>query len=151
MFGATPTPVPPALSTTDAQLLQLNHELTARVLTNTQLLLLYIALHLPLPDAWKLGLYHFLNTLPFPAISKGQLVFLAFFGPIIFLLITYILITLLIHFARTTLPMIISKLRKETQDKVFLELTFPSDTSKSAYATEQVYRLFHTLLAFLIF
>ncbi len=29
--------------------------------------------------------------------------------------------------------------------KIFLELTFPSDTTKSAYATEELYRLLHTL------
>ncbi len=34
---------------------------------------------------------------------------------------------------------------KKIPTKVFLELTFPSDTTKSAYATEELYRLLHTL------
>jgi len=145
MFGATPTPVPSALSTTDAQLLQLTHDLNANVLTNTHSLLFYLSLKLPIPVEWKLNLYHFLISLPFPEITRGQLVFLVIFGPMVILLIGYILVRLLIYFFQFTFPMILAKFSKETQDKVFLELTFPSDTSKSAYATEQVYRLFHTL------
>jgi len=145
MFGATPTPVPPALSEADTQLLQLTHDLNASVLTNTHTLLLYLCLKLPIPVDWKLNLYHFLISLPFPEITRGHLVFLIIFGPMVILLIGYILIRLLIYFFQFTFPMILAKFSKETKDKVFLELTFPSDTSKSAYATEQVYRLFHTL------
>ena len=38
----------------------------------------------------------------------------------------------------------IGGLGKNKSDKAFLELTFPSDTNKSAYATSQLYLLLHT-------
>jgi energy-coupling factor transporter ATP-binding protein EcfA2 len=66
-------------------------------------------------------------------------------GPILFLVFMYLLVKLIIAVTRALIPFILSRFKKTEGKKKFLELTFPSDTSKSAYATKQLYTLFHTL------
>jgi hypothetical protein len=81
----------------------------------------------PLPYSWKLSFFSFLAT---PLVGPT-------FTVLILLAILLIAIFLIRKFGHHWL------IKKEPL--VFLELTFPSMTSKSAYATEQLFTLLHTL------
>jgi len=74
-----------------------------------------------------------------------QMFFLIFFGPFFILLFILILFRLLKKLLHIFFPFIWTKLLDKPQESTFLEVTFPSDTNKSAYATEQLYRLLHQL------
>lgn len=84
-------------------------------------------------------------SLPLPSLSPMQTTILILIGPIIFLLFLYFFVKSIISLIRILIPFVLSKFNKTKEEKKFLELTFPSDTSKSAYATKQLYTLFHTL------
>jgi hypothetical protein len=49
------------------------------------------------------------------------------------------------HLLPTLAGKVIPKKYLPKEEKIFLELSFPADTSKSSYATEQLYTLVHTL------
>ncbi len=66
-------------------------------------------------------------------------------GPILSLLFLYFAVRMFFRITKTVLPLALTRLRGKPDEKKFLELTFPSNTSKSAYATEQLYTLLHTL------
>ena len=74
-----------------------------------------------------------------------QMFILVLFGPFFILLSFLILSRLLKKLLHIFFPFIWTKLLDKPQDSTFLEITFPSDTNKSAYATEQLYRLLHQL------
>jgi hypothetical protein len=50
----------------------------------------------------------------------------------------------LVELFRILIPLGFSRLGKKFSSKKFIQLVFPADTSKSAYATEQFYKLLHT-------
>ena len=50
-----------------------------------------------------------------------------------------------VELVKTIVPLIVSRLVKADVTKTLIQLTFPAQTSKSAYATEQLYSLLHTL------
>ena len=87
-------------------------------------------------------IYLFLSTLHF---SPLQMLYLIFFGPLLLLFTFLILIRLLKKLLRIFFPFIWTKLLDVPQESTFLEVTFPSDTNKEAYATEQLYRVLHKL------
>lgn len=138
-------PTPNPLSATDAQQLQLIHQIQEHSLSFHQVSLLSIALMLPIPISWKLGFYHFLLSLPLPQLSPLGFILLVTLGPIGLLICLYLLIVLLLRFLRFAILYLVKRISKENNNKVFLELTFPSNTSKSAYATEQLFNLLHAI------
>lgn len=143
----SPTPFPtPTLSPTNAQLVQLIQQAEHQQLSINESLLLYIALHLPVPTSWQLGMYHFLTALPLPELSPMWFTILVTVGPILTLVFLYVLVVLLLKLIRFLIPLVLRRIVKVKEpEKVFLELTFPAETSKSAYATQQLYTLLHTL------
>lgn len=137
----------------DLEQLQLIHKVQNHTLPVINTLLLDITLNLPvIPIGWKLGIYNFLTS-PSAAfltnikLTPVALIILLNLYPLISLamvcLFGYLLVQLSILLI-SGLRHVIGKFQK-VPPKVFLELTFPADTTKSAYATEELYRLFHTL------
>ncbi|HUD45169.1 MAG TPA: DUF87 domain-containing protein [Patescibacteria group bacterium] len=119
-------------------------------LNYTQYLLMYIALMLPIiPLTWKIHMAQFVSTLPLPGMSSFLFSTILLFWPLISLVLMLIFLALIFvsirGLYRTGIPFIFRRFLKDTTEKIFLELTFPSDTAKSSYATEQLYRLLHTL------
>ncbi len=138
-----PTPTPNASTTREA--LQIIQNLHSMTVTNNQALLLAISMQLPGPLERKLALYHLLLKLPLPPLSPVALMTLLVAWPYLLVLCLFIVFVLFRFIIKTFVPFVLSKLPREKVKKVFLELTFPADTSKSAYATEQLYSLLHTL------
>ncbi|MGI8420049.1 MAG: type IV secretory system conjugative DNA transfer family protein [Candidatus Levyibacteriota bacterium] len=140
--GSIITPTP---STETLEQLQLMHQIQQHLLTNNQGFLLYAAMSIPLPISWRLILYHFFMTLPIPPLSPMEITILVVLGPFALILFLFILVKLLLWFSRTVVPFIFERFFDKPQENSFLELTFPHDTSKSAYATEQLYKLIHAV------
>jgi hypothetical protein len=143
----TPSPTPTFVpqNATEAQQLQLLNHIQSNTLTNTDGLLAFISLGLPLPMSWKLNIYTFLTTLPLPELSPMWITVIVAVGPILTITLLYFLVRYGLQFIRFLVPFILSKFAKHLYEKKFLELTFPHDTDKSAYATKQLYTLIHTL------
>ena len=154
----TPTPFPTIIipsitpkTPADYQQLELLHQLQAGHMPLFNMYLLQQLLAFPLlPLEWKLHLYYFLTSLPFVSsihLSPIWLSLLVLLFPSLFLL-TLILGAFIIFLLIRNLPgmvrFILSLFGKKNQELAFLELTFPANTTKSAYATEQLYRLLHT-------
>lgn len=118
-----------------------NHTFTAN-----QALFGYLAFLLPLPMPWRLTIYNFLNSLPIPHLSPLAITLIVIFWQPILLLIIVIAFFFVFLLIKYVIPAIFSYfIRQRKIEHTFLELTFPSDTSKSAYATEQLYKLMHTV------
>lgn len=84
---------------------------------------------LPLPFSWKLAFFGFLDGL-----SQQPLPILNILGLIVLFIIGW-------QIGR----LIFRSLLAKKDPLVFLELTFPSSTTKTAYSTEQLFTLLHTL------
>ncbi len=138
-----PTPTP--YSATDLEALKLIADLHSKSITTTQGLLLTIAMGIPGPLSLKLTVYNMLVKLPLPVLSPQAFTVILLIGPYIFFALLFLFILFLRRIPTTIIPFIVSKFPKEAEKKVFLSLSFPSDTSKSSYATEQLYSLLHTL------
>ena len=139
--------------TPTAEQLQLLHQIQNHTLPVLNTLILGIILSLPvIPISAKLGIYNFLSGhnaafLANTKLSPLALVVIINFYPLIMLAVVCLLGYILVLFVSQLLAGVrygIGKFQK-VPPKVFLELTFPSDTTKSAYATEELYRLLHTL------
>ncbi len=130
----------------DYQQLQLLHQLQTHAISTSQGPLLLI-MFLPIPISWRLAIFNFFSHLPLPHLSPAVATILILIGPIIFLTFIYFSIKFIIYLIKVFVPGILSRFAKTTDEKTFLELTFPSDTSKSAYATEQLYKTIHTVAA----
>ena len=115
------------------------------MLSNSQMFLLSSVMFLPMPISWKLAIYNFFSASPISHLSPTAFVFLISLGPILTLLFLYFAVKFLLSLTRTVTPLVLVRFRGKPEEKKFLELTFPSDTGKSAYATEQLYTLLHTL------
>jgi len=66
-------------------------------------------------------------------------------GPILLIVLLYVLVKMFLGIMKAVIPLFFSLFARKKTDKKILQLIFPSDTSKSAYATEQLYTLLHTL------
>jgi len=148
------TPTPPL--STEAQQLQLLSQIQSEQLPVFDAIILGILLKIPLPESIfstqaRLDMYQSITgSSSLSAASDAHPLFFIFsflFWPVWIMLgltILYFLIKFILSFSQTTFPNVFARFLPETP-KTFLELTFPSDTSKSAYATEQLYKLLHTL------
>ena len=144
-MGVSPSPTFVPHNAVEYQQLQLLHQIQAHAFSNSQMFLLSIIMFSPLPMSWKLAIYNFFTHLPLPNLSPMMITILIAAGPILTLLFLYFVIKFIIYVVKVFAPLVLSRFSKKEDDKKFLELTFPSDTSKSAYATEQLYTLLHTL------
>lgn len=147
-YNNVPTPKTPA----DFEILHLLHQVQAHTLPVGNMYLLSFILNIPflsLDD--KLAIYNFLTGNHLPLLSSVHLnvislMLLWMFGPIIPLLIIGLIIYVTPKVIRRLLKLILKRFfKQELSPKVFLELTFPADTSKSAYATQQLHTLLHSL------
>lgn len=139
-------------SPVNRELLQLITQLHDKTLPLINIYLLDLVLPLPfISIETKLAIYNFLTHIPIISsihLSFPVFILLTLFGPIglllvlgVFMFFVFQLAKLLVSFLPTG-----SFLFKE-DEKTALQVMFPADTSKSAYATEQLYRLLHTLAA----
>ncbi|HUD44444.1 MAG TPA: DUF87 domain-containing protein [Patescibacteria group bacterium] len=152
----TSTPIPtvnpyPTISytpkaTDDPNEVKLLNQIQNHKLSNSQILLLYSILGLPLlPISWKLGLYKFLSVFPLPTLSTKGIVVLMIIGPFATVVGIFLLILIIRRFGPTLFPALFSFLPQKHTKTTCLELIFPHDTSKSAFATEQLYKLIHAV------
>ena len=86
-----------------------------------------------------------LSSLPFPELTPVGFLILLIFGPLIFAGFAFLVAKVALWISRNVVPVIVSQFVKPEEEKKFLLLTFPADTGKSAYATQQLYSLFHSL------
>ncbi len=137
----------------DFQMLQLIHQIQSGHASLFDLYLLQQLLNFPfLPIQAKLNLYYFFSSLPFVQsihLSPLWLSLLVLLIPSLTILVPLLFIFLLIILVKKGpgfLPHILGRFNfnKVTEEKAFLELTFPSNITKSAYATEQLYKLLNT-------
>ncbi len=141
------------MTTFSQQEAELLHKLASNTLSPFEGLSLLIFFIPFISSEWKFHTYLFLTSLKLPIGSTGHLSNTTL--TLIFILVPFISVALIffsILILRSLIPILPDALQKlipkrlRPQDnKVFLELTFPSDTSKSAYATEQLYTLIHAL------
>lgn len=96
-------------------------------LTLLQKIFLWTVMIIPGPIEWKLSFFNFLSTLSFTPIAATLA------GGVFIIVYLYLL--------RKYGWRILNRKQK----LIFLELTFPSTTSKSAYATEKLFSLLHNL------
>ncbi len=153
----TPTPLNPPMSADSTQeMLKLIHLVNNNNLPLPNILILEFLMKFPLPFQWfsvdsRIALYHYLIGIPFISslhISPWMLIILINIFPLLGLLAIVIFFALLYSLIRT-LPKIIGFIGKRfglvtVEELAFLELTIPQITTKSAYATEQLYSFLHT-------
>lgn len=138
----------------DYQQLQLFQQIQNHALPAWNVYLLSILLPLPVvPIEWKLNIYNFLIHIPLLSslhISPLWFGVLLILGPLGIILVLALSVFLLVKLVGNVIvPLLLLLLGKlgvkpKQREKTFLELTFPSDTTKSAFATEQLYVLLHT-------
>ncbi len=143
-MGVSPSPTFITHSAVDYQQLQLLHQLQTHAISTSQGPLLLV-MFLPIPISWRLAIFNFFSHLPLPHLSPAIATILILTGPIILLVFIYFAIKVILNITKIGTPAILNRFAKNTDEKTFLELTFPSDTSKSSYATEQLYKTIHTV------
>jgi len=119
--------------------LALLHQIQQQLFSHTHFLLLYVAHLFSLPVT-KLLLYQISTHL-----APAQIWSLVLSGPFLVLFLFLILLRLLKKLLHIFFPFVWTKLLDKPQESTFLEVTFPNDTNKSAYATQQLYNLLHRL------
>lgn len=143
-----PTPTPTynfvAHNATEAQEIQILHQIQQHAITAYQGYLLFLSFALPLPLSWRLAMYDFFLTLPIQ-LNVWEFLLILFVAPPVILICLYFLVRLIWSFLQNDFPNLVSKVTQNKDALTFLELTFPSNTTKSAFATEQLYKLLHTL------
>ncbi len=157
MISPSPSPTFIPQTATDIQQLQLLHQVQNSQMPIFNDIVLLILLKFPLPESWfpvqsRLDMYYALTASSSPISDSVNAhpvlssIFVMFWPLwlILGLLLLYFLIKASISFLQVIIPLIFARFLP-VQPKTFLELTFPSDTSKSAYATQQLYTLLHTL------
>lgn len=149
---ATPTPTPiviPKEAYSNPQVLHIFQQLQHHSLPFYNIIVGYKVFTLPfLSLSQKLAIYYFLIGLPLKHLPPLVILALLYLWPIFFiiaLVLGYLIITKIL--LQRVIPLIFRIIGKSQliENKVFLELTFPSDTTKSAYATEELYNLLHVL------
>lgn len=97
---------------------------------------------------WLTNYAHRLVTHQVSPFETITLLLTVFLWPVFIFCLILLLIQAFKHFNHL-LPVLVSKVIPKKylpeEEKTFLELSFPADTSKSSYATEQLYTLVHTL------
>ena len=144
-------------SAADYQQLQLLHQVQAHAISPLQAALLSYLLGFPLPTSIfsieaRLNLYNSLSSMKIPFVSAIHpspfiATLLIFVWPLLFMLfliLAYSLVKTIFALLRTITPSLLGRFIK-AEPKTFIEVVFPSDTGKSAYATSQLYKLIHTL------
>ena len=99
-------------------------------------------------NQWQADLILKLNTHTLSPFETISLVLTIFLWPVFIFVLIILLIQAFKHFGHlfpTLACKVIPKKYLPQEEKTFLELSFPADTSKSSYATEQLYTLIHTL------
>ncbi len=157
MISPIPSPSFTAPTAPEHQQFELLKQVTNHALSPYQDFILILILKCPLPN-WLFPLearFNLFNALTFyqlPIISNqhpNSLLFMIFitFWPVLFILGVFLIIFFIIMLSRAILAFLVLLLKqfRKPEQLTFLELTFPADTSKSAYATEQLFTLFHTL------
>ena len=147
MLSDSPTPFPVFIphNPTEAQEVQLLH-LTQNNSDSISGSILHATLYWPGSLQWKMKLYHWYN----PILSSIH------FTPLEVLLITLLWPELLFfgifligyttfYIFKGIFSCISLLYQRRGKDYVFLKLTFPTDTGKSAFATEQLFRQLHVL------
>ncbi len=152
MSNPIPTFIPH--SAADYQQLQLIQQVHNHTLPLWNTYLLSILLPLPfIPIEWKLGIYNFLGHIPLLSslhLSTFWFGILLILGPLGIILVLALSVFISVKLIQNVIfPLILLLLGKmgvkpKQEERTFLELTFPSDTTKSAFATEQLYILLHT-------
>ncbi len=132
------------MDSVDSQQFELLNQIQNNLLGNDQFFSLYLVLSLPLPVSWRLTLYNFLISLPKPFSSPLWLTLIIVLSPLLILLLLFILYKLILKLIRN-IPKILSLFGAKPETKKTLQLIFPADTSKSAYATEELFSLLHSL------
>lgn len=155
----TSSPIPSFIpsSASDIQQLQLLHQVQNNQMPVFNAIVLFILLKFPLPESWfpiqsRLDMYYALtgsSSVVSDSVNAHPVVssILVMFWPLWLILgfaLLYFLLKSLLPFLQIMFPILFGRFLPTTP-KVYLELTFPSDTSKSAFATEQLYTLLHTL------
>lgn len=130
---------------TDYQQLQLLHQIQQHLLSKDQVFSLYLVTVLPLPISWRLNFYNWLTSLPLPALSPMVVTIIVVTGPILLIVFIFVLIKIFLGIIRTVIPILFSLFARENTKKKILQLIFPSDASKSAFATQELCRLLHTI------
>ncbi len=99
-------------------------------------------------EQWEADLAHKLVTNRVTPLETITLVLTVFLWPVFIFIAVVLLLKVFKNFGHL-FPQLVGQVVPEkylpNEDNVFLELSFPSDTSKSSYATEQLYTLVHTL------
>ena len=133
------------MTSVDYQQLQLLHQIQQHLLSKDQIFSLYLVMILPLPVSWRINFYHWLTSPPLSMLSPMWMTVILVAGPILVIISLVILIKIILGITKTVVPMIFSRFSKKRTDKKMIQLIFPADASKSAYATEELYTLLHTL------
>jgi len=133
------------MTSVDYQQLQLLHQIQQHLLSKDQIFSLYLAMRLPLPVSWRINFYNWLTSPPLSTLSPMWMTIILAAGPILVIISLVILIKIVLGITKTVIPMIFSLFASKKTNKKIIQLIFPADASKSAYATEQLYTLLHTL------
>jgi len=133
------------MTSVDIQQLQLLHQIQQHLLSKDQIFSLYLAMRLPLPVSWRLNFYHWLTSPPLSMLSPMWMTVILVAGPILVIISLVILVKIVLWIIKIVVPLIFSLFASKKTDKKIIQLIFPSDASKSAYATEELYTLLHTL------
>lgn len=154
MVNPSPFPTFIPYNTTDAQQLELLHQVQNHLLTPLQAALLGYLLTFQ-PIQWiipslqaRLDIYYFLAPLlahlPIPPVLALAFILSWPVWILVFVAACFYLVKSVLELIRIFAPNVFKKFIP-VEETVFLEVTFPSSTSKSAYATTQLYTLLHTL------
>lgn len=95
--------------------------------------------------AWQYTIFNWLSAQSSIQLSPTWLTVLVAGGPVLLMVLLFYVGKLCIALARFLASVFVDKFSKQLPTKELLQITFPAQTSKSAYATEQLYALFHTL------
>lgn len=142
-----------AQTSVDAQQIELIHQVQKHMLSPLQAALLgYLLTFQPLQ--WflsletRLNIYYtlapILGSLPIPPLLAAAFILTWPVWVLVFIVACFYVIKTILNLIHLLAPNLFKKYIP-VEEKVFLEVTFPSDTSKSAYATSQLYTLLHTL------
>jgi hypothetical protein len=143
-----------ATSSVDQQQLELLHQIQNHAVSPLQAALLGYLLTFQ-PIQWiipslqtRLNIYYFLAPLlghmPIPPILAVAFILTWPVWVLVLIVTCFYLVKSILEVIRIFAPSLFKKFIP-TEKVIFLEVIFPSDTGKSAYATSQLYTLLHTL------
>lgn len=146
-YFTTPTPFAQSIAHNafEQQQIDLINQIHSHQMSINQMYYFIESQRIPfLSMAQKFHVYHFLNSLPFPTLNIWSFLLLSMCGDWIVLIFLGFICYGLYRLGQCILRAVARRLHKE-DTKTFFEVTFPAHTNKSAYATEQLYTLIHTL------